>query len=186
MLSSGGWVTSTTLLKSTKQKYFDRRIRELRDELGYDIETGFQKGEACYRLKSKQRKPTKKRTYLGAAERTELLKNARPICAICGAKFSATKKPVFDHRVPLIRGGVGEVTNYQLLCHDCNNQKRSQCRGCTLECSKCYLAFPEKFPPAVMLRIQSKETYRVIDLAAKAAGLTIEEYCINVVTKSVK
>lgn len=181
LLNSGKWVSSSVLLKATKQKYFDRRIRELRDELGYDIETGQQSGEHHYRLKSKKRMPTKERTYLGAAQRKELLKSAPPHCGICGAKFSPAKKSVFDHRVPLIRGGVGEVSNYQLLCHECNNQKRAQCRGCDLECVKCFLAYPEKFPPAVMLRIQDKKEYEKIEVAAKLAGVSIEQYCLSII-----
>lgn len=180
MLSSRKWVSSTELLRVTKQKYFDRRIRELRDELGYDIETGFQDGEPHYRLRSNTRKATKIRTYLGAAEKKLLLQSAQS-CALCGVKFSESKKPVFDHRIPLIRGGNGELSNYQLLCHECNNQKRSQCRGCSLECAKCYLAFPEKFPKALMLRIDTKENLERLELAAKAANLSIEAYCLKII-----
>ncbi len=179
VLSSGEWVSSFKLLKITKQKYFDRRIRELRDELGYDIETGNQNGEAHYRLKSDTRLPLKLRTYLGARERKELLRSNPASCAICGCKFSQSKKSVFDHRVPLIRGGAGDILNYQLLCVDCNNQKRSQCRGCDLDCATCFLAYPEKFPPAIMLRILDKNEYARIQEAAQKEKLTIEQFFLN-------
>ena len=33
------WIKSSELLEITNQKYFDRRARELKDELGCDIET---------------------------------------------------------------------------------------------------------------------------------------------------
>lgn len=185
-LSSGKWISSSKLLKATNQKYFDRRIRELRDELGYDIETGFQNGEPHYRLRSKKRLKKKVRTYLGAAQRKELLKSLPSSCAICGCKFDSKKKPVFDHRVPLIRGGTGGAENYQLLCHECNNQKRSQCRGCELECGKCYLAYPEKYPPAVMLRILDRKSFATLEQAAKKAGLSIETFCLSLIEANVK
>jgi hypothetical protein len=35
------WVSSAELLELTGQKYFDRRTRELRDQLGCDIETAY-------------------------------------------------------------------------------------------------------------------------------------------------
>ncbi len=179
LLWGGRWVSSAKLLKETQQKYFDRRIRELRDELGYDIEMGFQKGEPHYRLKSKKRKLAKVRTYLGSKQKKELLENLPSLCALCGIKFTQKKQPVFDHRIPLIRGGPGSVANYQLLCHECNNQKRSQCRGCALNCKKCYLAFPEKYPPAIMVRITSKPLLEKINLHAKKQKLSIEEYIIE-------
>jgi len=181
MLSRGKWVSSSDLLKATKQKYFDRRIRELRDELGFDIETGFQKGQPHYRLRSKKRNPTKKRTYLGSADRKELLKESPDKCILCDSKFSPTKKMVFDHRIPLIRNGNGEMKNYQLICHDCNNQKRSQCKGCALECNSCYLAFPEKVPPSIMINIQNKDIYSKIEHSAKSSGLSVAEYCLSVI-----
>jgi len=46
------WVKSSSLLKLTGQKYFDRRARELKDELGCDIESEHHNGEHCWRLKS--------------------------------------------------------------------------------------------------------------------------------------
>ncbi|MCP4130899.1 MAG: hypothetical protein GY754_07940 [bacterium] len=45
MLKEKEWVSSKDLLEATQQKYFDRRIRELRDELGYDIIIEFISGE---------------------------------------------------------------------------------------------------------------------------------------------
>lgn len=40
------WVSSKELLELTGQKYFDRRTRELRDELGCDIESQYSKEHA--------------------------------------------------------------------------------------------------------------------------------------------
>ena len=49
-----GWVKSSELLSITKQKYFDRRTRELRDEMGCDIETKIIEAEHSYRLNSQK------------------------------------------------------------------------------------------------------------------------------------
>jgi hypothetical protein len=59
-LWSGKWATSSSLLKLTGQKYFDRRIRELRDEYGFDIESKNVFGEWSYRLVSKSRTSAKR------------------------------------------------------------------------------------------------------------------------------
>lgn len=174
-LRKGAWVSSSALLKATKQKYFDRRIRELRDELGFDIETGFKNGEAHYRLRSNARSPSKIRTYLGAKEKKALLARLPQHCALCSKPFSKEKKSVLDHRKPLLRGGDGKAENFQLLCFECNNQKRTQCRGCQFDCAKCYLAFPEKFPQGVVVRIESNELRETLENQAKVAGVSPEE-----------
>ena len=62
-----GWVVSSELLRLTKQKYFDRRFRELRDNSGCDIETGVSRGEHAYRLRSPEILASTRRTYLAAA-----------------------------------------------------------------------------------------------------------------------
>jgi hypothetical protein len=66
------WVKSSTLLKSTHQKYFDRRIRELRDQEGIDIETKYVGSEHCYRLNSPNLNEGHRRFYLSAADKRKL------------------------------------------------------------------------------------------------------------------
>lgn len=185
-LSSKKWIKSSELLKLTGQKYFDRRIRELRNELGYDIETGFINGEPAYRLRSDARAPAKPRTYLNASEKKALFDSADKCCAICGCDFSKENPHSFDHRVPLLRGGIGARENFQLVCYDCNNQKRVQCKGCELDCQKCFLAFPEKIPKGVILRFESKDLMEKITADAQRKKKTVEQYLISLIKRSVK
>lgn len=185
-LATKKWVKSSELLKVTGQKYFDRRIRELRNEQGYDIETGFVDGEPSYRLRSDKRAPPKPRTYLSAAEKKALLSTALKSCAICGVSFSKSNPYSFDHRVPLLRGGTGSPENFQLVCYNCNNQKRVQCKGCELDCQTCFLAFPDKLPKGIVLRFESKELVEKILSDAKKSKKTIEQYVIDLLKKSTK
>ena len=60
MLWDGEWVLGDDILVAVKQSYYDRRIRELRDEDGWDIETGWLenaegKRRPAYRLNSHER-----------------------------------------------------------------------------------------------------------------------------------
>lgn len=183
MLSSREWVSSTNLLKATRQKYFDRRIRELRDELGYDIECEKQGSEPHYRLRSTKRKAPKPRTYLKPAEKKELLAASQNLCRLCGKTF-APKDLVLDHREPLIRGGNGLKENFQVVCTGCNNQKRGACKGCEKDCNTCFLAYPEKYEaefhvlldPKVLPKIQAK---------AKELGLDISEFINRLIKKNI-
>ena len=176
------WVSSSDLLEATKQKYFDRRIRELRDEMGYDIETNYINGEAHYRLKSDERKPLKIRSYLNQAQKRQLLSRSSR-CALCGKDFS-DNKPVIDHRVPLIRSELEReliLEDFQVICRECNNQKRSQCRACEFDCQKCYLAFPEQYPKGAILRPQDPTLWKEVVAAASERGLSVEAYIIEII-----
>lgn len=184
MLREKEWVSSKELLEATQQKYFDRRIRELKDEQGYDIITDFVNGEPHYKLNSEDLKPAKPRTYLNKKQKEEVIKNSTQKCILCGKKFDEYTKPVFDHRIPLIKGGSGDITNFQLLCNECNNQKRSQCRNCDFICSNCYLAFPEKFPAGIILRPDSSELWRSIFKRAEDNKMSIENYIIKILSES--
>lgn len=185
-LAGGKWISSASLLKATKQKYFDRRIRELRDELGFDIETSHVDGTPHYRLLSKKRNPPKIRTYLTITDKDTFLKEVEKKCALCGKQGEVGKSLVFDHRVPLLRGGAGSLENFQLLCRDCNNQKRTQCRKCEFDCHQCYLAFPEKYPQGIVLRPKNAETWKKIQADAAAKGVTIEEFILSLLDAQLK
>ena len=181
LLDSGEWVSSKALLQATKQKYFDRRTRELKDELGYDIELKNIAGEPHYRLASKNRSPSKVRTYLGAKEKRRLLETLSKTCSLCGKNGAVGKDLVLDHRMPLIRGGGGSTDNFQILCRECNNQKRTQCKSCTFDCQKCYLAFPEKFPRGITLRPDNSDHWiRAIQNAQKL-GIDLENYLLTII-----
>jgi 5-methylcytosine-specific restriction endonuclease McrA len=155
-LSDGEWTSSTELLNLTGQKYFDRRIRELRDELGLVIHMEKQSSEPYYRIDLTHRNPPKPRTYLAATEKKEMLSNSQSICNLCGKNFDQTLL-VLDHRVPLIRGGGGSKKNFQVICRECNNQKRTQCRGCVANCVNCFLAFPEKYSSSYTVTLTEAE-----------------------------
>lgn len=183
LLRDGNWVSSKQLLKETNQKYFDRRIRELRDELGYDIETSFIDGEPHYRMRSSQRKKIRTRTYLTASQKKFFLENHEKKCALCKKTGEIGKNLFLDHRRPLIKNGSGEIENFQLLCNDCNNQKRSLCKDCIYDCSICYFAFPENFPKPVLIRPERLDHLENLISQAKLQNLSIEEYLVALLNK---
>lgn len=185
-LSKKEWVKSSELLNLTGQKYFDRRIRELRNEMGYDIETGFIDGEPSYRLRSDKRSQVKPRTYLNAADKKTLLKGSDGKCAICGNEFTKRNPLSFDHRVPLLRGGSGSIDNFQLVCYECNNQKRVQCKSCELDCQRCFLAFPDKLPKGILLQLSSKSLANQLADKAKKDRKSVEEYLLSLIKKALK
>lgn len=100
--------------------------------------------------KALRRAPTK-------AEAEQLAKAQDFECNFCGSllvgreRLVATtfckdrKRGVWDHRIPVEKGGDSETTNYQGLCFFCNKSKWQICNICPLpNCSRdCALAFPE-------------------------------------------
>ncbi|NDW53614.1 HNH endonuclease [Aliiroseovarius sp. PrR006] len=149
-----GWVSSSRLLELTNQKYFDRRTRELRDELGCDIETRHINGEHHYRLKSETLNQANPRAYLTDTEKKKLFAAADYCCAICGKRAKAGVRGLqADHKIPLIRGGSHQLDNWQAICNDCNVSKRRSCQGCEENCKSCTWAFPEVLGVAVSLRL---------------------------------
>lgn len=149
-----GWVKSSKLLELTKQKYFDRRVRELRDELGCDIETGMAAGEHAYRLVSTRLRVANPRSYLSESKKKLLFEQADYMCAVCGGKFAGGVRGLqADHKVPLKRGGRDNDSNWQPLCVECNVGKRRTCTGCELDCKQCPWAFPEIVGKRVLLTL---------------------------------
>jgi hypothetical protein len=146
-----GWVYSTEILKLTGQKYFDRRIRELRDECGIDIGTGIYQGKNAYRLKSLQIQKANPRRYLTAIQKARLFQRYDNICPTCGKR--GTSRLQADHKIPLIRGGKHNDSNWQPLCNECNVAKRSACTGCNDDCTKCPWAYPQNTGIVTMVRL---------------------------------
>lgn len=152
------WVSSSSLLEITQQKYFDRRTRELRDELGCDIETKHIYGEHHYRLNSPEVKNSNPRQYLTEAEKRRLFDNANYTCAICGKKTeSGVRGLQADHKVPLIRGGTKDIDNWQAVCNDCNVSKRRACQNCEEDCQTCSWAFPNILGISISVRFSADE-----------------------------
>lgn len=138
------WIKSSTLLSLTQQKYFDRRIRELQDEVGCDIENGHSGGEHSYRLLSDKLKKANPRLYLSASQKNVLFAKYHNTCQVCGKAIKPGVRGLqADHKVPLIRGGSHDAANWQPLCNACNVAKRRSCADCNDECKKCAWAFPE-------------------------------------------
>ncbi|TSC27813.1 HNH endonuclease [Corallococcus sp. Z5C101001] len=48
----------------------------------------------------------------------ERAQNSR--CALCGTILLATVSPHVDHRIPLALGGQHNLSNFQILCQNCN------------------------------------------------------------------
>lgn len=177
-----GWVKSTELLKLSNQKYFDRRIRELKNEAGFDIETRWVNGEHCYRLRSEKRAKEAVRTYLSATRKKALFEAAEYQCSICGKKAgSGVLGLQADHKVPLSRGGSDEFGNWQAVCHECNVSKRKMCQSCTLNCNECAWAFPEEKGSRVLVNLPLTLRRKVEEFDTQSQS--IEDKIISVLRK---
>ena len=91
-----------------------------------------------------------------------LLERSKSRCEITGYKLSTKNQLrekniiflskmleiVFDHRIPLFKGGSDDsdnIKNWQILSWYVNNEKNKICKNCyENDCYKCALAFPEK------------------------------------------
>lgn len=163
------WVGSAQLLQMTGQKYFDRRIRELRDEVGCAIETGNFQGDSAYRLLSDTLGVAVDRTYLTAAQKKKLFERANYTCAACGCYIPPGQKGLeADHKIPLSRGGGSELSNWQPLCISCNVAKRRSCQDCEETCSACAWSFPEQFGQLTLVRLPQ-------DLVKRLGGIAKEQ-----------
>ena len=151
------WVKSSDLLTLTNQKYFDRRLRELRDAQGLDIESKQINGEHHWCLNSPIISQANDRTYLTASQKAGLFQLAEFKCAVCRERvLPGIRGLQADHKVPLIKGGTNDPDNWQPLCNECNVAKRGVCKGCDLECAKCSWAFPEKLGFNYVIKIPSE------------------------------
>lgn len=180
------WVLSNKLLRLTGQKYFDRRIRELKNEVGCTIETGTFNGRSAYRLLTDELGRAFNRTYLTAAQKKKLFEEFKYQCAACGRSFSAGEKGLeADHKIPLMRGGSSNLDNWQPLCIDCNVSKRRSCQDCQENCYQCAWAFPEHYGriTPVHLPYQLLNSLREI---AQEKGVHSQELIIEAVEKFIK
>jgi 5-methylcytosine-specific restriction endonuclease McrA len=168
----GTWVSTEHLLDSTKQKYFDRRCRELRDERGLDIEVKPEGRSYYWRLRSSTLQPAKPRVYLPTKKKQELFEQHQYRCNVCGYQGSpGDARLQADHRIPALRGNVSkELGFWQPLCTDCNVTKRRACQDCILDCSECSWAFPEEHPTVVIPL--SPDKYATLKSRAKRNGVS--------------
>ena len=137
-----------------------RRLRELQGEEGI---TGIGKEGRTYQLinlaLTEKRIP---RVKLSELNWKQVLKRYQDRCPVCSRSEPEVRFQQ-DHKIPRIRGGGNELTNWQPLCDECNNFKSTSCRGCQLECKACSWAFPEQFAP---LRLSSENISRLRQFAA--------------------
>jgi 5-methylcytosine-specific restriction endonuclease McrA len=166
------WVSSAELLELTGQKYFDRRTRELRDQLGCDLESAYCKeftGHA-WRLNSTNLTPPQDREYLTPAQKIKLFEKTNYHCIICGTNIPAGVRGLqADHKIPLSRGGNNDRVNWQPICNNCNVGKRRACQGCELNCQTCSWAFPEIVGVKTLIQI-SEKTLRKVDTYSLSTG----------------
>lgn len=169
-----GWVRSSELLRLTGQKYFDRRVRELRHEIGCDIETGLLVGEHAYRLRSSTIHVANPRAYLSEAQKRELFRAADHGCAVCGRQMESGLRGLqADHKIPLKRGGSHDAENWQPLCVECNVGKRRACADCDLDCRSCAWAFPDLVGRRLLVQV-SQEIETALRAYAQATGRSID------------
>ncbi|MCM8921836.1 MAG: HNH endonuclease [Candidatus Thiodiazotropha sp.] len=163
------WVSSAELLDLTSQKYFDRRTRELRDQLGCDIESAYIEKFSGHgwRINSDTLSPPQDRDYLTQNQKDKLFQGYNFTCVTCGIQIEAGIRGLqADHKIPLSRGGSNDLINWQPMCNNCNVGKRRACEGCSLDCQACSWAFPEEFGVKTMLSINEK-TLRRVDIYSK-------------------
>lgn len=171
MLWEGEWVLGDDIHDTVKQAYY-RRIRELRDEDGWGIETGWLKNREgitrpAYRLTSHLRGKGIKRSHISGEGRNLVLERDGYECQICGIDLRDGKNnPQIDHKIPLIRNGESAVANYQAICSNCNVIKRGVCRLCNLaSCDKCDLAYPEKGAKNLLINLTDQESRHLSKIA---------------------
>lgn len=192
MLWDGKWVLGDDILKAVGQSYYDRRIRELRDEDGWDIETGWLENikdirRPAYRLRSHYRGQGIQRPNISAVEKRFILERDKYTCQICGSDLhDGQNNPQIDHKIPLLRSGPSLTANYQAICSNCNVIKRGICKKCTLPtCDNCYLAYPEKGANNMLVNLTQAES-RHLTGVAEALGVTRIEALRNVLRDGLK
>lgn len=163
ILWSGEWIEGAEILRLTGQSYYDRRLREMRED-GWQIE--WQGGR--WRLASTVKLPGNKRVYPNAKQKREVFARDNGRCRICGI---ADETIQYDHKVPLERYGPTTVENLQLLCRADNVEKRGACRHCVLPtCDGCPYAYPELFAARLVIALDN-ETAARLKAESEASGI---------------
>jgi ATP adenylyltransferase len=122
----GKVLRSHHIVEKNKKEYYLPAFNNLTSqEISFLIEACNQKideyirrrGEAIWQHRSRIR------GYVPGSIRYEVLKRAEFRCELCG--ISAKEKALeVDHIIPVNKGGVNAIENYQALCYSCNATKR--------------------------------------------------------------
>jgi predicted restriction endonuclease len=126
----GKIITTQTIRKVGGISEYARRIRELRDEEGYQIKSHIDRSDlkpGQYILESLDRKPVIARS-ISPQLRNEILEHNGFTCQLCGAgsgdtdPFNPHRKVRLhiDHIKPISQGGTDDRENLRVLCSACN------------------------------------------------------------------
>jgi hypothetical protein len=150
------WVPRSELHNLINQSDYRRRITELKDERGIDVE--LDKKTNQYRLVSPNLKDAFPRAYLSPKQKKGVLERDNFKCQGCGIVDinNETGALQADHKIPLSRTGSHDLSNWQTLCHVCNVVKRRACEGCQRDCRSCVWAFPEKHGAKLLLNFSTE------------------------------
>lgn len=113
---------------------YARRLRELRDEEGYQIKSHVDRADlkpGQYILETLELKPVVSRT-ISPQLRTEILERNGFTCQRCGSgpgdqdPFNPDRKVRLhvDHILPISQGGTDDRANLRVLCSACNQGRR--------------------------------------------------------------
>jgi 5-methylcytosine-specific restriction endonuclease McrA len=151
----GNYISSDKMMEiSGNQPEFARRLRELRDNCGANLEAV----NSRWRLIDRNILESTEREYLTASQKKKLFETANYCCQICG---DGPMKPgsrglQADHRIPVISGGSSKFPdNWMALCWLCNIIKRRMVQGWKGEWESCPWAFPEKFDVILQVPISN-------------------------------
>lgn len=126
----GKVVTTQRIRKIGGISEYARRIRELRDEEGYQIKSHVDRADlkpGQYILETLELNPVIART-ISPQLRNEILERNGFTCQLCGAgagdpdPFNPSRKVRLhvDHIKPISQGGSDDKTNLRVLCSACN------------------------------------------------------------------
>jgi hypothetical protein len=126
----GKVVTTQRIRKIAGISEYARRIRELRDEEGFQIKSHVDRADLIpgqYILENIERKPVIART-ISPQLRNDILERNGFTCQLCGAgpgdidPFNPNRKVRLhiDHIKPISQGGTDDRDNLRVLCSACN------------------------------------------------------------------
>jgi hypothetical protein len=129
----GKVVTTARIRKVAGTSEYARRLRELRDQEGYQIKSHLDRSDlkpGQYILETLEQKPAFGRG-ISPQLRNEILERNGYTCQLCGAgpgdsdPYNPSRKVRLhvDHITPLSQGGTEDKNNLRVLCSACNQGK---------------------------------------------------------------